>query len=500
MAIELSTITFTDQDDIVPESGVKDIIVNTGSANTLAGNDRITGTYVYDPNSGNDQSRSGIKNSSTLDTAEGDDIINARGREDGILNTWAFYTGEGNDTITAWGSYNGIVNSWAFSTGKGNDVINANGYDLTGIVNSGIIFDTAEGNDTINAYGYFSPGIVNSGTFSTGEGNDIINAGAREDGIVNTGAFYTADGDDVIYGGGGRQVGISSTQGSILDTGNGNDLISGGSFGIGISNASFTFNTGEGNDTIQGGGGSRGIENEGLISTGNGKDEIIARASGGSYYGGPDDFGPALSNFSTIDTGDDEDIITAIGDIEKGNAAIENGGTIYTGYGDDSIIWHGDFFNSGGVFLGDGNDSIAADTNSPDGGLTNYNGIIDTGNGNDTITSTGVIYNEGTIDTGDGDDSIIVDGGFQSGSSGIVFLGNGNDYFKGFGNGEFSGGNGNDTLELTSGTYTVGVWYTTVTFTKDSSIMIASEFEKLIAGSTTYDFTSLTKGQTITIA
>jgi hypothetical protein len=102
--------------------------------------------------------------------------------------------------------------------------------------------------------------------------------------------------------------------------------------------------------------------------------------------------------------------------------------------------------------------------------------------------------------TGDGDDSIIVDGGFQSGSSGIVFLGNGTDYFKGFGNGEFSGENGNDTLELTSGTYTIGRWYTAVTFTKGSSIMIASEFEELIAGSTTYDFSSLTQGQTITVA
>jgi hypothetical protein len=500
MAIELSTITFTDEDDIVPESGVKDIIVNNGTANTLAGNDRITGTYVYDPNSGNDQSRSGIKNSRTLDTAEGDDIINARGREDGILNTWAFYTGEGNDTITAWGGYNGIVNSWAFSTGKGNDVINANGYDSTGIVNSGVFFGTGEGNDIINAYGYFSPGIVNSGTFDTGEGNDTISAGAREDGIVNTGAFYTADGDDVIEGGGARKVGISSAQGSILDTGNGNDRISGGGLDTGISNASFTFNTGDGNDTIYGGGGPTGIENKGLISTGNGKDTIIAQAPGGSYYGGSDDIGSALSNFSTIDTGEGEDIITASGNIEYGNGGIYNEGTINTGYGDDSIISQGNFFNSGGVFLGDGNDSIAVDTNFPDGGLTNYTGIIDTGDGNDTITSTGVIYNEGTINTGDGDDSIIVDGGFQSGSSGIVFLENDNDYFKGFGNGEFSGGNGNDTLELTSGTYTVGVWYTTVTFTKGSSIMIASEFEKLIADSTTYDFTSLTKGQTITVA
>jgi hypothetical protein len=44
MAIELSTITFTDQDDIVPASGVKEIVINTGVANTLAGNDTITGT------------------------------------------------------------------------------------------------------------------------------------------------------------------------------------------------------------------------------------------------------------------------------------------------------------------------------------------------------------------------------------------------------------------------------------------------------------------------
>jgi hypothetical protein len=81
-----------------------------------------------------------------------------------------------------------------------------------------------------------------------------------------------------------------------------------------------------------------------------------------------------------------------------------------------------------------------------------------------------------------------------------VFLGEGEDYIKGYGSGEFSGGNGNDTLELTSGTYTIARWYTAVIFTKGNQFMITSEFEKLIAGSTTYDFTSLTKGQTITIA
>jgi hypothetical protein len=102
---------------------------------------------------------------------------------------------------------------------------------------------------------------------------------------------------------------------------------------------------------------------------------------------------------------------------------------------------------------------------------------------------------------GDGNDSIIAYAGFElnENGSGSVFLGEGEDYLYGFGSGEFSGGNGNDTLELTSGTYTVGRWYTAVTFTKGNQLMITSEFEKLIAGIDTYDFTSLTKGQTITV-
>jgi hypothetical protein len=66
----------------------------------------------------------------------------------------------------------------------------------------------------------------------------------------------------------------------------------------------------------------------------------------------------------------------------------------------------------------------------------------------------------GSINTGDGNDSLIANGGFQSGlnNSGSVFLGEGEDYIKGFGSGDFYGGNGYDTLELTPGSYTVGIW------------------------------------------
>jgi hypothetical protein len=106
---------------------------------------------------------------------------------------------------------------------------------------------------------------------------------------------------------------------------------------------------------------------------------------------------------------------------------------------------------------------------------------------------------------GNGNDSIIAEGGFQSdpNSSGAWFLGEGDDYIKGFGSGDFYGGNGYDTLELTPGTYTVGIWGEageSPIFTKGNQLMITSEFEKLKAGNTLYDFTSLTAGQIITVA
>jgi hypothetical protein len=426
MAIELSNVTFTEQDDIVPESGVKERIVNTGITNTLAGNDTITGTYVYDPSPGNDRSHTGIYNIGTLDTAEGNDIITGIGGEYGIENSSTFNTVEGEEY--------GIEKSSTLNTGEGNDIITAWGE-------------------------YY--GIENTGTLNTGEGNDIITASARDSAFVNTGTFNTADGNDVIESSSGRDIGnsISITQGSIFDTGNGNDRISGGGGDTGISNASFTFNTGDGNDTIEGGAGANGIKNKGLINTGNGKDTIIAQASGESFFQGFETLYAGLSNFSTIDTGEGEDVITVSGNIKNGVA-------------------------------------IRA--------LENF-GFIGTGDGNDIITSIGVIDNEGVINMGDGNDSIIANEGFESGfnSSGAWFLGEGEDYIKGFGSGDFYGGNGNDTLELTPGTYTVGIWGEggeSTIFTKGNQLMITSEFEKLKVGNTLYDFTNLTAGQIITVA
>ncbi|MBD0298833.1 MAG: hypothetical protein ICV82_00770, partial [Nitrososphaera sp.] len=208
------------------------------------------------------------------------------------------------------------------------------------------------------------------------------------------------------------------------------------------------------------------------------------------------------NHWDIFNTGDGDDTITGIAD----HLAINNSSSMNTGDGNDIITGNGrnsiGISNSAYIDTGDGNDTITGI-----GILAIFNsGIINTSNGNDSIISEGNFINRGgAINMGDGNDSIIANKGFESGSnsSGAWFLGEGDDYIKGYGSGDFYGGNGNDTLELTPGTYTVGIWGEageSPIFTKGDQLMITSEFEKLIAGGTTYDFTSLTAGQIIVVA
>jgi hypothetical protein len=195
------------------------------------------------------------------------------------------------------------------------------------------------------------------------------------------------------------------------------------------------------------------------------------------------------------------------------NSGISNTGNVQTSWGPRET-----FYNTGNVFLGEGNDSLSA-SGSGDS-ITNSN-FIGTGDGNDIITGIGVIYNDGVIETGNGDDSILVYGIFNNSgainmgdgndvirdfdsdpnSSGAWFLGEGDDYIQlGSANGDFYGGSGNDTLQLPFGTYTVGIGGEvgeSLIFTSGDRLMITSEFETLKVGSTIYDFTSLTAGQII---
>jgi hypothetical protein len=426
MAINLLDLTFTEQDDIVPESGEAQILnSNNGysAVNTLAGNDRITGSGG---NNYYDVLGYGFKNEGVLNTDDGDDVI----------------TGITVENFSSYSNSYGLVNEGTLNTGRGNDEIFGFGYYI----------------DT----GYYN-GIYNSGTLNAGEGDDKITGyGNGEYGLFNNGTLNTEDGNDII-----TAIPQDNTVWELFN----------------------------------------GLVNKGTLHTGEGNDTIIGRDSGGyAYYYGAS---TGILNFydSTINTGNDE----------------------------DSIISEGTFSNKGGVFLGHGNDSITS-IFPYKRGLENYN-FIGTGDGDDIITTTGVLYNEGIINTGNGDDSIIGDGyydpltgklcsiyndggnintgdgndsiitanGFQAGenSSGAWFLGEGEDYIKGFGSGDFYGGNGNDTLELTAGTYTVGIWSEggeSLIFTAGDPLMITSQFETLIAGGITYNFASLTAGQIIVVA
>jgi hypothetical protein len=299
----------------------------------------------------------------------------------------------------------------------------------------------------------------------------ISNSGIEA--ITNTGATYTLNGNDHLTGESyyfnpyqGSDPGFFNNYGSIINTGKGIDVITGSS----IMGAPYEY----------------GIDNEGSIETGDDGDYLN---SYGTFY-----------NYGMVSLGDGNDALYAEFSANPANNywAMSNHGTIEAGKGDDSFSIHGIFANYGRVSLGDGNDSINLNAyNTYSDGLSNYQ-TIETEDGDDIIFSASIIYNYGIINTGNGKDSLTASKDFY-GSGGSVLLGNDDDHLKGFGEGYYEGGNGQDSLELTSGSYTIGISGAVVSFLKNgySGTMQTFGFEKLIVGSTTYDFTSLNDEMTI---
>ena len=285
MAIELSTITFTDGDDIVPACG-EDEILNTGIANTLAGNDIIIGTKEMTTTDTPFQDRfSSIFNSGTLNTADGDDTITGTisGIEDshdyysyyGIYNIGSIYTGDGNDKITGSGVY-GLVNYFTIVTDNGNDTISGTGEGGAAGLYTQKTINAGDGDDII------------TGTNTSGGGYGIFNGFGTPDEIAST-TLDTGDGNDIVTG--IAAFGIFNL--GIINTGNGADsIICDASFnegtGYGFYNANI-INTGNGNDIITEISG-HSIHNLGIINTGNGDDSIIAE---GGFYEDP--FNPSSS-------------------------------------------------------------------------------------------------------------------------------------------------------------------------------------------------------------
>jgi hypothetical protein len=307
-------------------------------------------------------------------------------------------------------------------------------------------------------------------------GDDIVPWYSAEEVILNTGVAKTLAGDDRITGVGPGRISSISNSGILnygtLDMAEGNDMITG------------TYDATE-----------YSLHNANYVIPNNRRS--IYRDNRGRIYDYPEDpNGPiplpvnnyGIYNSGTINTGEDNDTITGSNITGSGYAISITLGSL--GYTRSSV----GIYNGGTINTGSGNDSIISD-----GKLINSYGQVLLENGDDTITSYGVIYNDGEINTGKGSDSIIANGGFESGlnNSGSVLLGEGEDYLNGFGNGTFNGGEGEDTLELTFGSYIIGRMGAVMSFTNGSSVMITSEFEKLKAGDQIYNFSSLTDGQII---
>jgi hypothetical protein len=328
--------------------------------------------------------------------------------------------------------------------------------------------------------------------------------------IVNSGNTITLEGDDIITGYGETlrsvpyystlAVGIFNESGGTINTGAGADKIDGYG-GAGVVNAvNATINMGDQNDTVSGFGGDygdnfQGIQNFGTINMGTGSDLVIGNANGR--------FSSGVNNNGLIDTAEGDDNIVGSGLAD----GIGNGGTINTGSGNDNI--YGSSNDAWGIYnayqaviqTGDGEDSITGISKGNNAaGILNYeSATIDTGNSDDTIIGEGIvgIRNNGTINTGGGNDYVQAIKGFDG--TGTILLGDNEDYIVGFGNGNFKGGSGYDILELTSGTYNVSLAATGVNLISNGATMNTSEFELLVAGKVTYDFTSLSNGQSITV-
>jgi|694.fasta_scaffold100709_2 hypothetical protein len=313
-------------------------------------------------------------------------------------------------------------------------------------------------------------GIVNNGFIGTSVGNDLISTaeGYSRNGIVNRqqGTISTGTGDDIIRAMGSESVALVNE--GIIDTGDGKDQIVGGDgqkVGAGIVNSAYIL-MGAHDDLISASGKIDGFNNvsPAFVNCASGHDAIHAS---GSRTG--------LGNQGTLYLGPGDDSIVT----RSSQYAINNSGIIDTDYGNDTLratsISPGSLSpvlnnQSGGVItLGDGVDLISVNSVNSSIGLQNK-GRIDTGSGSSRIQVVGGksfgIINEsgGIINNGSSFDFIgIVEGGlFQN--DGLITCGNGSDVVSSL-NGGFSGdgtidlGPGDDVLEGIAKVYSAKALY-----------------------------------------
>ncbi|HEY9752861.1 MAG TPA: hypothetical protein V6C46_07910 [Coleofasciculaceae cyanobacterium] len=425
----LTTGVWTPGADTVTNNIAGIVIHPDTTANTLSGDDAITGAGGVDTENaaltGLAPLHFGIENLGTLLMGRGVNSLAGTATGPKTALVYGIYS-EADSTISMDGNCNSIT---GIATGDGSEFPGI--FSIAGIYNrSGSITMGDGNNNSITGVG------VATGAAVVDEGTGFLASGIfnRQGGTIAIG-----NGDNnSITGIGGYYNGIYNRGDLMIGDGNNNFIT-----GIGISDGAY----GIYNQTLppDPSGGSGSIAN---ITIGNGDNARITGVSIGNNGAG---------------------IVNEAGcTIKLGNGNHGSIAGIATGSGGTGIV------NVGDIILGQGTGCI-----------------IGTGD------SAGIL-NLGTINAGAGNDMIIANGGFRG--NGSVLLGDGNDYLEGFGSGNFDGGNNEDILQLTKGTYTVGRSAETVTFTAAGTdiTMTTTGFELLLAG-TTYNFASLTSGQIITV-
>ena len=312
--------------------------------------------------------------------------------------------------------FTGVNRIIVLDAGQGNDTIDTRNILSTVQLNGGV------GNDTI----YLSDGALS--TADGGAGNDTITASSSSaaTGVVINGG----DGNDILTGGsvsitingdGGNDTITGTAQGDTLNGGGGQDKIQAfaGNDNINGGDGNDSIDAGEGNDFVLGAAGNDTI-NAGVgddVIDGGGNDDVIYGGSGADLLiggnGNDKIFGDGAADLLIGDkVGTVGSLAISFANVAGLNAAVA---AIPTGtvrvqsiFGPDDGSAGNDFLVGGGsgdmIFGGDGND-FCYGGNYTEQGTTSVveedgNDFIDGGNGNDMIFGDDSMGREGNRDTG----------------------------------------------------------------------------------------------------
>lgn len=379
----------------------------------------------------------------------GDDSLSG-GADDDLV-----YGGDGNDTLIGGANTDTLFGGagddrFVVNSGDGTDSLVGDGgtdtVDLSGFTTAVTVSYSGSGAGSASGSG-ISTTFQQMEVLETGSGNDTITGAGGNDSV------YSGAGNDRVFGGAGADALFGGLGLDSLDGGSGNDTLDGDAGNdtlLGGDGADVAYG-GDGNDSLDGGGDSDtlfgGIGNDTMLG-GAGAD-VLSGGDGRDLLDGGDDNDTLIggAGADTMYGGTDLDVV----DYSASDAAVNINLRTMTGQGGHA---EGDVYQGVDGVIGSAfNDTIIGFDDEGTTAADFYYNFFEGGAGNDVIEGRGgsdALFGGADNDTvlgGDGNDT--VDGG----DGNDVLSGDaGNDTMSGgAGNDSMSGGIGNDALDGGSG-------------------------------------------------